>query len=137
MHVYEGRPRKDHRGIDLISDALPFGRLWYEDASAAAQSHQGTACPKCRLSARGNARQRVRRAGLYVVWRARASEAASESGSPLVQADQSTLRWLCPFRLHFFSHEIKLRSTTEIDLLLLMEAKLHQGGHTSISEGLR
>jgi len=37
MHVYEGRPRKDHRGIDLISDALPFGRLWYEDASAAAQ----------------------------------------------------------------------------------------------------
>jgi len=22
-------PRKDHRGIDLISDALLFGRLWY------------------------------------------------------------------------------------------------------------
>jgi hypothetical protein len=21
--------RKDHRGVDLISDALPFGRLWY------------------------------------------------------------------------------------------------------------
>jgi hypothetical protein len=20
---------KDHRGFDLISDALPFGRLWY------------------------------------------------------------------------------------------------------------
>jgi hypothetical protein len=20
----------DHRGVDLISDALPFGRLWYE-----------------------------------------------------------------------------------------------------------
>jgi hypothetical protein len=29
MHVYEVRPRKDHRGVDLISDALPFGRLWY------------------------------------------------------------------------------------------------------------
>jgi hypothetical protein len=29
MHVYEIRPRKDHRGVDLISDALPFGRLWY------------------------------------------------------------------------------------------------------------
>ena len=29
MHVYEVRPRKDHRGFDLISDALPFGRLWY------------------------------------------------------------------------------------------------------------
>jgi hypothetical protein len=35
MHVYEVRPRKDHRGADLISDVLPFGRLWYEDASAA------------------------------------------------------------------------------------------------------
>jgi hypothetical protein len=26
-HVCEVRPRKDHRGVDLISDALPFGRL--------------------------------------------------------------------------------------------------------------
>jgi hypothetical protein len=25
MHVYEGRPRKGKRGVDLISDALPFG----------------------------------------------------------------------------------------------------------------
>jgi len=30
MHVYEVRPRKDKRGVDLISDALPFGRLWYD-----------------------------------------------------------------------------------------------------------
>jgi hypothetical protein len=22
-------PRNDHSGVDLISDALPFGRLWY------------------------------------------------------------------------------------------------------------
>ena len=29
MHVYEVRPRKDHRGVDLISDVLSFGRLWY------------------------------------------------------------------------------------------------------------
>ena len=29
-HVYEVRPRKDKRGVDLISDALPFGRLWYD-----------------------------------------------------------------------------------------------------------
>jgi hypothetical protein len=28
MHVYEVRPRKDKRGIDLISDVLPFLRLW-------------------------------------------------------------------------------------------------------------
>ena len=30
MHVYEIRPRKDKRGVDLISDALPFGRLLYD-----------------------------------------------------------------------------------------------------------
>jgi len=30
MHVYEVRPRKDHRGVDLISDVLPFGRAWYD-----------------------------------------------------------------------------------------------------------
>jgi hypothetical protein len=29
MHSYEIRPRKDDRGFDLISDALPCGRLWY------------------------------------------------------------------------------------------------------------
>jgi len=29
MYVYEVRPRKDHRRVDLISNALPFGRLWY------------------------------------------------------------------------------------------------------------
>jgi hypothetical protein len=30
MHVYEIRPGKDKRGVDLISDVLPFGRLWYD-----------------------------------------------------------------------------------------------------------
>jgi len=34
MHVYEVRPRKDKRGVDLVSDALPFGRLWYGGPSA-------------------------------------------------------------------------------------------------------
>jgi hypothetical protein len=34
MHVYEVRPRKDKHGVDLISDALPFGRLWYGDPDA-------------------------------------------------------------------------------------------------------
>jgi hypothetical protein len=28
-HVYDVRPRKDKRSINLTSDALPFGRLWY------------------------------------------------------------------------------------------------------------
>ena len=34
-HIYEVRPRKDHRGVDLISDVLPFGRLWYGGPNAA------------------------------------------------------------------------------------------------------
>ena len=34
MGVYEVRPRKDHRGVDLISDVLPFGRLWYGEPNA-------------------------------------------------------------------------------------------------------
>jgi hypothetical protein len=33
-HIYEVRPRKDHRGVDLISDALPFGRLWYGEPNS-------------------------------------------------------------------------------------------------------
>jgi hypothetical protein len=48
MHVYEVRPRKDKRGVDLISDALPFSRLWYGRAEprqqqcAANISNEGT-----------------------------------------------------------------------------------------------
>jgi hypothetical protein len=34
FHVYEVRPRRDKRGFDLISDALPFGRLWYGEPDA-------------------------------------------------------------------------------------------------------
>jgi hypothetical protein len=33
--LYEIRPRTDKRGVDLISDALPFGRLWYTKADDA------------------------------------------------------------------------------------------------------
>ncbi len=32
--VYEIRPRSDKRGVDLISDVLPFGRLWYAEPHA-------------------------------------------------------------------------------------------------------
>ena len=35
IHVYEVRPRKDKRGVDLISDVLPFGRLWYGEPNEA------------------------------------------------------------------------------------------------------
>jgi len=38
MHVYEIRPRKDHRGVNLISDALPFGALWYGEPDAASNA---------------------------------------------------------------------------------------------------
>ena len=34
MHTYEVRPRKDHRGLDLISDVLRFGQLWYDGPNA-------------------------------------------------------------------------------------------------------
>jgi hypothetical protein len=34
QHVYEVRPRKDKRSVDLISDTLPFGRLWYGEPNA-------------------------------------------------------------------------------------------------------
>ena len=34
VHVYEVRPRKDRRGVDLISDVLPFGHLWYDGRNA-------------------------------------------------------------------------------------------------------
>ncbi len=33
-HIYEVRPRRDRRGHDLISDVLPFGRLWYGEPGA-------------------------------------------------------------------------------------------------------
>ena len=36
-HVYEVRPRKDKR-VDLISDVLPFGTLWYAGPNAASNA---------------------------------------------------------------------------------------------------
>jgi len=38
MHVYEVKPRKDHRGVDLVSDTLPFGRLCYEGENASGKA---------------------------------------------------------------------------------------------------
>ena len=34
MPAYQIRLRKDKRGVDLISDLLPFGRLWYGEPDA-------------------------------------------------------------------------------------------------------
>jgi hypothetical protein len=34
QHVYEIRPRKDRRGVDLIGERLPLGVLWFEGPDA-------------------------------------------------------------------------------------------------------
>jgi len=34
VHVYQIRPRADKRGVDLISDALPYSPLWYRGPNA-------------------------------------------------------------------------------------------------------
>jgi hypothetical protein len=33
-HIYEIRSRKDKRGVNLISDTLRFGKLWYIEPNA-------------------------------------------------------------------------------------------------------
>ena len=33
-HLYEIRPRADHRGVDLISDVFRFGPVWYAEPNA-------------------------------------------------------------------------------------------------------
>ena len=45
LEVYEVCPRKDHRCVHLISEALPFGRLWYGEPNAIASA---TGCAKFR-----------------------------------------------------------------------------------------
>ena len=56
MHTYEVRPRKDHRGVDLISDALPFGRLWYDtpDNAIGYAMHRSRSHPRLRRDWRRN-----------------------------------------------------------------------------------
>jgi len=34
VEAYEVGQRSDKRGVNLISDALPFGRLWYGESNA-------------------------------------------------------------------------------------------------------
>jgi len=34
QHVYKVRPPQHKRGVDLIFDALPLGRLWYGEPNA-------------------------------------------------------------------------------------------------------
>jgi hypothetical protein len=46
LHVSEVRPRKDKRGVDLISDVLPFGRLWYAQPNAIANAYTQSGRPR-------------------------------------------------------------------------------------------
>src|SRR5215470_7036196 len=45
VHIYEIRPRMDQRSVDLISDALPFGRFWFTGSNAASRAIE---CAKIR-----------------------------------------------------------------------------------------
>jgi len=38
VEAYEVGQRSDKRSVNLISDALPFGRLWYEGPNAASNA---------------------------------------------------------------------------------------------------
>ena len=44
IHAYKVQPRKDKRGVDLISDVLPFGRLWYGKSNAVENVQSATRC---------------------------------------------------------------------------------------------
>ena len=46
MHLYQVRPRKDKRGVDLISDVLPFGALWYTKARRCRLREFGGSCER-------------------------------------------------------------------------------------------
>ena len=50
-HTYEVHPRKDRHGVNLISEVLPFGRLWYDKPDHAigyamhySRSHDAVIC---------------------------------------------------------------------------------------------
>jgi hypothetical protein len=43
VHIYEVRPSRDKRGVDLISDALPCGGLWYTEADDAVDTRSFSA----------------------------------------------------------------------------------------------
>jgi len=52
QHVYQVRPRKDKRGVDLISDVLPFGGLWCGEpnvrGAATLKNDRPRVCPQSR-----------------------------------------------------------------------------------------
>jgi hypothetical protein len=71
-HIYEVRPREDKRGFDLISDALPFGRLWYtkpDHAIGYAQFYSRSCDAVIRVyDEAGNVIETHKHAGDFKVW---------------------------------------------------------------------
>src|SRR5262245_33844943 len=41
VHIYEVRPRKDKRGVALISDVLRYGAVWYTGPNAVVNAISG------------------------------------------------------------------------------------------------
>jgi hypothetical protein len=60
------RPRKDGRGFDLISDVLPFGRLWYRETNAIRNAIRMNAV--IRVYDAGNGIERHEHAGEFKEW---------------------------------------------------------------------
>ena len=72
MHTYEVRPREDHRGVNLISNILPFGRLLYLEVREAvdyakfySRSHDAVICV---YDAAGNVIETHDHAGDFREW---------------------------------------------------------------------
>ena len=65
-------PRKDHRGVALISDALPYGGLWYcvvSDGIAVAKFHSRSHHAVIRVyDEAGNVIQAHEQAGEFKQW---------------------------------------------------------------------
>ena len=59
IHVYEVRPRNDKRGVELASDVLLFGRLWYEQARMQSTTRSFSAVHIMLPSPKRQARPRV------------------------------------------------------------------------------
>ena len=84
MHAYEVRRRKDKRGVDLISDRLPFSHLWYGEPNAISnaigyaqhrsRSHDAVICV---YDGAGNVTETHEHRGDFKEWRALSRETKS------------------------------------------------------------
>jgi hypothetical protein len=99
MHTYEVRPRKDHRGFDLISDALEFARLWYGEPISI-NSGMGYAMHRSRSH---DAVIRVYDAAAATLPRARAWDCSQHSGQLVKKAEASSPKGGVLFQLVSFA----------------------------------